>query len=144
MVNSYKLCIGPLLSWWSQTTNLHIIGLIIILICCFRWIIITRRISVGVQISMGHRRRIEWRRIFPVVPVIRRMRLLLLIWLESIRVVGLGTGDLLWTEWQRRSIRIEVGTTMKSRTSSNWLAQTGRSGIQQSTGLEVRRKNLII
>jgi hypothetical protein len=42
---------------------------------------------------MGHRRRIEWRRIFPVVPVIGRMSLLLMMRLESIRVVGLGTGD---------------------------------------------------
>jgi hypothetical protein len=47
---------------------------------------------------MGYNRRIEWRRIFPVVPVIRRivlLLLLLLIRLESIEVVGLG--DLLWT-----------------------------------------------
>jgi hypothetical protein len=85
--------------WPSQTTNLHIIGRITKLICCFRWIIIARRrIGVGVEIWMGHRRGIEWRRIFPVVPVIRRivLLLLLLIRLESIGVVGLGTSDLLW------------------------------------------------
>jgi hypothetical protein len=61
---------------------------------------------------MGYNRRIEWRRIFPVVPVIRRIVLLLLwllIRLESIGEVGLG--DLLWTigsgdpsglRWERR------------------------------------------
>ena len=97
-----------------KKTNLHI-GLVVKLICCFRGIIarriVRRRIGVGVESLAGHSRRIKRRRIFPVVPVIGVLLLWLLIRLESIRVVIVGLGDLLWTvggsnpsglRWRRR------------------------------------------
>jgi hypothetical protein len=69
--------------------------------------------------------------------------------------VGIHPSSWSWTEWPpvdsclQQSIRIEVGTTTKNWRSSSWLAPgrellEHRSGIQQSTGLGVRRKNLKI
>jgi hypothetical protein len=83
--------------------------LIIIRICYFRWIITVRRRirirnSVGVleRSRIGQRSWIERRRVFPVVPEVGGI--VLLLWLlrllmRSIRiiVVGMGTNDVLWT-----------------------------------------------
>jgi hypothetical protein len=86
-----------------QISNLHT-GLIIIRICCFRWIIAVRRRirirnSVGVKSRICQRSWIERRRVFPVVPVVGGIVLLLRLLMRSIRVivVGLGTNDVLWT-----------------------------------------------
>jgi hypothetical protein len=106
------------LSIMRLISNLHT-GLVIKLICCFRWIItVKRRIrirnSVGVKCWICHWSWIERRRIFPVVPVVGGI--VLLLWLllrsESVRVIeiGLGTNDVLWTagskpfglKWRRR------------------------------------------
>jgi hypothetical protein len=57
--------------------------------------------SIGVKCLIYHRNWIERRRIFPFVPVVEGI--VLLLWLlirsESIRVIeiGLGTNDALWT-----------------------------------------------
>ncbi len=100
-----------------QISNLHA-GLIIIRICCFRWIVtVRRRIRIrnsvaGVKSRIGQRSWIERRRVFPVVPVVGGIVLLLRLLMRSIRVivVGLGTNDVLWTagrkpfglKWRRR------------------------------------------
>ncbi len=106
------------LSIMCQITNLHT-GLIIIRICCFRWIITVRRRvrirnSVGVKCLIRRRSWIERRRVFPVVPVVGGIVLLLRLLIRSGSIrwieVGLGTNDVLWTagskpfglKWRRR------------------------------------------